>query len=221
MLNTHPLERRLAFHLSGLCGDSAARGAATLWPELVRAYGEAQRHYHTLEHVAQCLAWLDWCFSLAERPCELALALWFHDYVYDPARHDNEARSAAAARCMLARLGTPVDALERIEAMILATAGHAVSEGDLGLLLDIDLAILGAEPIEFARFEAQVREEYRAVSEPAYAQGRARALRTLRAREPIYSTPFLRAELEDRAQVNLCCALDRWDATAHMHSLTR
>ncbi len=215
MLSVHPLVPRLAYHLSGVCPAQAEQAALALFAELEKAYGEAHRHYHTLEHVAQCLAWLDWCWGLAERPQELGLALWFHDCVYDPARNDNEARSAAVARQRLAAWGAPAEVLARIEALILATAGHAASEGDVGLLLDIDLAILGAEPRAFARFEAQVREEYRAVPEPAYALGRARVLRGLCARTPFYSTPFLRAELEERAQANLERALRHWEALTY------
>src|SRR5690606_37091858 len=39
-----------------------------VWEELVQRYGESWRHYHTLEHVADCLERLDAWKSLAQRP---------------------------------------------------------------------------------------------------------------------------------------------------------
>jgi predicted metal-dependent HD superfamily phosphohydrolase len=114
---------------------------------LFARYGEAQRHYHTLKHIAVCLGWLATHASFAQRPAEIALALWFHDAVYDPRASDNEARSAELARERLGALGVGTEVTERIAAQILATREHlAAGDADTQLLLDIDLSILGASP---------------------------------------------------------------------------
>ena len=58
-----------------------ARGNAVL-DEIVRAYGEPHRHYHTLDHIAQLLGLLE---RTARRITELdavMLAILFHDAVY-------------------------------------------------------------------------------------------------------------------------------------------
>ncbi|HET8746111.1 MAG TPA: N-methyl-D-aspartate receptor NMDAR2C subunit, partial [Ramlibacter sp.] len=55
-----------------------------LYNQLVAAYSEAHRHYHTLQHLRACLAHLDAAATLAQHPVEVELALWFHDAVYDP-----------------------------------------------------------------------------------------------------------------------------------------
>ena len=66
-----------------------------LYEQLLQAYSEPQRHYHTLQHLAECLQLQSESAHLAQHPAEIAIALWFHDAVYDVKAHDNEARSAA------------------------------------------------------------------------------------------------------------------------------
>ncbi len=205
----HPaLSASLARSLASLGADV---DPDALYARLASAYGEPHRHYHTLAHVADTLGWLDWSYSLAERPHEIALALWFHDVVYDPARADNEAESAGVAREELTRAGVASEAVERIAALIMATRDHDAQRGDAALLVDIDLSILGASEEAFAEFERQVREEYRAYDDRAYALGRARVLRKLASREPLFHTPFLAEELAQRAQRNLARAIASWE----------
>src|SRR5262249_28427939 len=72
--------------------------------ELSAAYLEPGRCYHTLDHIAALLRQLDEHRAVARDADALALAIIFHDVVYDPLRHDNEARSAALARARLTSL---------------------------------------------------------------------------------------------------------------------
>jgi len=73
--------------------------------EIHRAYSEPHRHYHTLEHIAHALARFDGIRSRVDAADAAELALWLHDFVYDPRTKDNEARSAAYARRLLAEGG--------------------------------------------------------------------------------------------------------------------
>jgi predicted metal-dependent HD superfamily phosphohydrolase len=189
---------------------------APVFARLRTAYEQPHRHYHTLEHIAHALGWLDWNCGRAQRPHEIALALWYHDCVYDPLRKDNEAASAQLARRELLGASVARDAVERIEAMILATGEHAAAQDDTALLVDIDLAILGAAPEDFERFEQQVREEYRMFDDTTYARGRAHALSRLAARRPLYGTRFMSDELEERARKNLARALAHWQGRAQL-----
>src|SRR6478752_7258222 len=75
---------------AGGSGDANA-----CFDSLVRRYAEGWRYYHTLRHVDSCLDWLEWCRGLAQKHAEVALALWYHDVVYDPRGSDNERQSAA------------------------------------------------------------------------------------------------------------------------------
>lgn len=165
---------------------------------------EPHRHYHTLEHLDECLAWLD-TVDGAERPDELAIALFFHDAVYDPARADNEAQSAALFVHMAA--GAPAPVVERVAALILSTASHEGS-GDAALLADIDLAILGAPPARYDRFERDVRREYAIYDDASYSAGRRRVLAGFLERLSIYQTPPFQ-RLEPQARDNLARSLAR------------
>jgi len=181
----------------------AQRVDPAVWDELVVRYGERRRHYHTLEHVAGCLAGLDAYRVLAERSEEVELALWFHDAVYVPWKSDNEERSAELAERWLEAMGVPSDRRQRIARYILATKRHQPASGDQGLVLDLDLSILGAPAERFDRYEEQIRKEYAFVPGPLYRRRRRELLEELLARPALYNHAPIRAGLEPRARENL------------------
>ncbi|WP_341886610.1 N-methyl-D-aspartate receptor NMDAR2C subunit [Variovorax sp. YR752] len=176
----------------------------TLQQELQHRYSEPQRQYHTMQHLGECLAWFDQEQALAERPGEVALALWFHDAIYDVHAHDNEARSADWARQALQAAGADAAAADRVHALVMATRHDAVPEGrDAELLIDIDLSILGAERARFDEYECQVHAEYGFVPEEIRLPRRRAILQRFLDRPAIYATPRLHALLEARARENL------------------
>jgi len=183
----------------GLVGDPALRDA------LLNAWDGPGRHYHTTQHLTECLQLLERWQGCADQPAELALALWFHDAVYDPRATDNEARSADQARIALQAAGASRARIEHIRGLILATATHLPTDGDADtrLMLDIDLAILAASPARFAEYEAQIRAEYAWVPEPLYQEKRRAVLAGFHARSPLYLTPAIAAVLEAPARRNL------------------
>ena len=96
-----------------------SRPEAGLPERLISCYSEPQRHYHTLQHLGECLSWLDCLRELAQRPAEIELALWFHDAIYEVRRRDNESRSADWAREALLRAGASIDVADRVQAMVM------------------------------------------------------------------------------------------------------
>lgn len=178
-----------------------ARGEAP-FAELMQRWREPHRHYHDLTHLEECLAWR----ARVEGSPELTLALWFHDAVYEPRRHDNEAASAALFERHARAASIPSERSARVCALVLSTATHDAHEGEAALLGDIDLAILSAPPARFARFEHDVRREYAHVGDAAYRLGRARVLRGFLERLAIYRTPAFE-HLEGEARRNLTRAL--------------
>lgn len=175
-------------------------------PALEAAYAEPHRRYHTRAHIDACLGLLDQVDGLSDADRRLLTwAIWWHDAVYDPARPDNEAASAAMARRDLTALGAPPAAIEEVARLILLTSGHAVEPGDrLGaLLVSIDLAVLGGDAVDYDAYAAGVRAEYGFVPEPAFRAGRARVMRRFLDAETIFPDPAFRARLEARARANI------------------
>ncbi|MCB9740113.1 MAG: N-methyl-D-aspartate receptor NMDAR2C subunit [Deltaproteobacteria bacterium] len=175
---------------------------------VLAAYAEPQRAYHTGVHLEECLALFDEVRALAQRPAEVALALFYHDVVYAPRRQDNEARSAAQAATALRGAGADPATIARVEAWIMATRDHGeTDDADAALVVDIDLAILAAPPARFAAYQEQIRQEYRWVPAWIYRRKRAEVLRHFLAKQPIYRTAALAARFEEPARANLRAAL--------------
>jgi predicted metal-dependent HD superfamily phosphohydrolase len=176
---------------------------------LAAAYAEPQRAYHTATHIHEVLHWFDLvCDEVGWRePADVYLAILFHDVVYDPTRHDNEARSAALAKQLVA-------ASERTCELILLTAQHGLLDAakvdhDAAHFLDADTAILGASAAVFDDYDAAIRVEYQHVPDAAYRTGRAAFLQTMLARERIFLTELFHQQLDVRARDNIARALAR------------
>lgn len=178
--------------------------ASQVFRDLCDRYSEPHRAYHTLQHLGECLAWVDRAAGLAENPAAVELALWFHDAVYDTRRADNEARSADLAVQTIEGVGGVNSLQQSVRAMILATQ-HAAAPNtlDMRLVIDIDLAILGADEDRFAQYEAQIRQEYFWVPGPVFCQRRAEMLQGWLNRPTIFTVDCFRERLEHQAQQNL------------------
>lgn len=181
-----------------------------LFAELERRYREAQRHYHTLRHLEECFAALDDMRTAGDDTTAIELALWFHDAIYDVHRHDNEEQSAAWAASCLERAGVPRPTVDKVTALILATRHHAAgADPEACLLVDTDLAILGAAPPRFREYERQIRAEYAHVPDDVFAHKRREILEEFLQRPALFATPAGRARYEGQARINLSEALAR------------
>ncbi|TPN01002.1 hypothetical protein [Mesorhizobium sp. B2-1-3A] len=188
--------------------------AEPLKQELSALYRAEDRHYHNLAHIEAMLALAgDYRASLHD-PEAVEAAIWFHDAIYDSRAKDNEARSAALAEKKLAG-STDAGRLNRISAMILATATHqlplfdnAAATRDASLFLDMDLSVLGSAPNAFDAYERAVRHEYGWVEEPMWRAGRAAVLKDFLARPHIFHTPEFRQRFEPQARLNMARSLE-------------
>jgi predicted metal-dependent HD superfamily phosphohydrolase len=91
-----------------------------------------------------------------------------------------------------------------VQALVMATRHAARPSGlDEELLVDVDLAILGADPERFDEYQVEVRAEYAWVPGPLFRHKRREVLAGFLARPAIYSTPGFRARFEAQARANL------------------
>jgi predicted metal-dependent HD superfamily phosphohydrolase len=182
-----------------------------LYAQLIQQYAEPQRKYHTLQHLAECIAQLEPALGLCAHPGEVEIALWFHDAIYDLARTDNEMQSALWAVRALASAGLSAEVCERVKKLVLATRHSALpATDDERLLVDADLAILGAGPARFEEYERQIRQEYGAVPFDVFCARRRAILAQFLERPQLYSTEFFRNALEARARENIARSLSSY-----------
>ena len=201
MTNSEPLFERSWQHAWQGLGATPPAG---LLQALLAAYAEPQRRYRTRQHLAECLAHFEAVQNRAQHPAEVELALWFHDAVYDIKGKDNELRSAQWAAQALGEAGLAEAICGRVHELVMATRHEVLPEhDDARLLVDIDLAILGADPERFAEYDAQVRAEYAWVPWPIYGIKRKQVLQGFLQRQAIYATPYFHARLEQQARANL------------------
>jgi predicted metal-dependent HD superfamily phosphohydrolase len=208
---------RWTVDLGGVAPAADQDAVAAVGADLLRRLGEPHRRYHTSRHLSEMFAALDELEAggaVDRREAALArVAAWFHDAVYDPAAAPgaNEADSAGLAVQRLRELGAAEPDVETVRRLVLATERHEVP-GAPGLgaaFHDADLWILSADVERFDGYCAEVRAEYAAVPDDAYAAGRTAVLRPFLARDTVYATAHAQRTWDERARLNLARELSR------------
>lgn len=181
-----------------------------------RAYSQPPRPYHGWSHIQSVLREFDLVMNGPgwRQPVEVALAVLFHDAVYDAGRKDNEAKSAELAREAIRGLNRPAIDTERVVQLIELTARHGkLNRADLDLdaqhFLDCDMAILGSSPADFDAYDRAVAEEYAPhVNALLYRIGRRRFLSNLLGADRLFLSDFFHQRLDAAARANLRRALE-------------
>lgn len=186
---------------------------------VLACHREPHRRYHTATHVMWVLrhvarlasaesnaATPDGSHPALDLPA-IQLAALYHDIVYDPRAADNEARSAVLAERAAAELGWPPGRAQLVGRLVLATAGHHATDTNEAVLVDADLAILGAAPAEYQAYVHGVRTEYAHVTDPQWRTGRAAVLRGFVALPQLFNTDTMRTARESRARANIAAEL--------------
>jgi predicted metal-dependent HD superfamily phosphohydrolase len=139
------------------------------------------------------------------------LAVFFHDWVYEPQASGNEAASVLAFLDFAAEVGLEDGPKEKVMRLVEATVRHRVSDedmlpgesGDLGLFLDFDLEVLGREWAEYEFYAGQIRREYACFGEREFSEGRVSVLRGFLERDRVYFSEVYHREREEAARENM------------------
>lgn len=182
------------------------------YEEVLRYYGEPHRAYHNLQHLKECLQVRRYINAACQASAEVELALWFHDAIYDPLRSDNELRSAQWLDDVARDSGLDDETRRRLYDLVMVTRHDgAPATADEAVLVDTDLAILGASFERFEEYDQQIRREYQFVPLPVYRQKRRQVLEGFLARGRIYTTAAYFDAFEQQARANLARAIERLD----------
>lgn len=202
------LDQRLLRALRSLNPSVSSTATGPLWRQVQRRYSEPHRHYHTLTHIERMFSEFDVISDCLDRPYLVALAIFYHDVIYEPQRSDNEAQSADFMQSELQSYLT-AEQVEQIKALIMMTASHKLAEvdgiqaSDAAYFLDLDLCILGAPWDEYQHYAKAVRLEYRHVSKADYQAGRTAVLQSLLAHDRLYISDDYYERLESVARDNI------------------
>ena len=203
------LGKVFAQHFTAINSAVEPEKVNNLWQDIAIRYNEAQRAYHSLQHIEQLFMQFEQIKYVLNEPHLIALALFYHDVIYEPTRADNELKSAEYAVKAL-RPYLLAAQCQHIYALIMMTANHELAECsnaqknfDAAYLLDMDLSILGACWSEYEQYAQAVRQEYAHVSNADYRVGRIAVLTELLAHPTLYLTDYYSTRLETQARQNI------------------
>lgn len=175
----------------------------------LRAQYDGMGHaYHNWAHIQAMLADFERVRAQIANPAAVETAIYFHDAIYVPGSGTNEADSAdLMAHWMAGRMNAAT--LEAARDLILATASHVVADlpdvlaADCALLLDMDLAVLGAETAIFEAYDAGIRSEFASVPWEIYRPARRQVMQGFLERERLYLTETFHRSHDRAARENL------------------
>ena len=181
-----------------------------IWEEISEVHQALGRYYHSLEHLSDIYKNLLLARHLIADFESVLYAMFFHDFVYDPQRRDNEEESARTAVEKMKQLNLPDKLMDQTQTHILATrADSLIQLEDSGYFVDSDLAVLGSPAETYLAYADNVRREYQRFPDFLYNPGRRNVLRHFLQKEHIYHSTFFRKRYETQARENLTAELER------------
>jgi len=197
-----------SFHADVAACNGTPADAARWYDRLIQHYTEPQRHYHTTTHLTAMLHCATQHNPAIPDPLTLRLAIYFHDIVYNPQRHDNEAESVRLFNVFAVDVGLDTVIATQVRHYIDCTVSHtvpveSVENVSLCYFLDFDLEVLSRSEEAYDVYAAQIALEYAHVSRDAYHSGRSAVLQKFLQRDRLYFTEAFREAHEAQARRNL------------------
>lgn len=185
--------------------------------ELLCSWQSAGRAYHGIRHLVEVLAAIDMLAEETRDPDAVRIAAWYHGVEFSADRRvlyahrggEDPLAGSRRAEAELSALGVPPDAVAHISAMVVQADRHAPrsDDSDAKVLIDADLATLGAEPQRYAAYRRSIRQEYAHVEDEEYLETRIAILRKLMARGRIFVSP-MGQQWEEAARENISAELE-------------
>lgn len=212
--NKDDIIHHLKTEFNDLITQYGTNSSVSDWADaLIQAYSEPQRHYHTTRHIYSMLQCFEQNKSRISEPMVIELAIYFHDWIYDPLAKDNEIQSLGVFESFASEMKLSDDLRDKVCIFIKATIKHAIPEGnehdeDLKLFLDFDLEVLSRNEAEYQEYSREIRQEYIHFSDIDYTNGRIKVLETFIERPNLYFSTFFREQKEDIARRNIKAEID-------------
>ncbi len=172
------------------------------WFDLEKAYSNKSRHYHNLTHIKDMILSFETYLDKLQKPNEILFSIFYHDYIYNSRKKDNELKSTQYALSILPK-NISFDGQLVFDA-ICATQQHQHNAiEDINWLIDFDLKILAQDWEDYQIYFEQIRKEYRIYPDLLYKPGRAKALKHFLENESIFQTDEFRNLYEEKARMNI------------------
>lgn len=173
---------------------------------IIEAYSASYRFYHNIDHIFEMLDSFDSIKHLVEYPIDMELAIFYHDFIYDPKNSHNEESSVIS---MAIYTGLNYSKYARARNLILATRHipGADLSNDEKWIVDLDLMIFGVNREDFYKYCNAIRDEYSHVDEETYRYERKKFLLGMINRENIYNTQYMRYKFGRAAVENINWAI--------------
>jgi predicted metal-dependent HD superfamily phosphohydrolase len=171
-----------------------------LLEEIIAAYSEPHRFYHTAQHLLQLFS------ALNQAGCNdeaVLWAAWYHDFTYIPTKTNNEKVSAQKAVQCLQSMGLSTKLISQVQLFIEATKTHKTQDALCQLFLDADMSILGAASVDYEVYAQKVKQEFSAVIPFLFRRGRRHFLVALLKSPRIFKTDYFHAHYEKSARANM------------------
>lgn len=175
-----------------------------VYHQLVDAYNEPHRVYHSLRHIESCLKVFDEISELLDEPDEVELAIWFHDVIYNIGDKQNEQLSANFFMTLTDGLFTN-ECRDSVYRHIMATR-HDCSEithKDTKLMVDIDLSSFGSPWADFLADSKNVQAEMSHLTDAQYNQKQMSFHQSLLSQPTFFNSDYFLKNYEDQARSNL------------------
>jgi predicted metal-dependent HD superfamily phosphohydrolase len=212
MSATFTLAQRLCqrFEVLTMSFDTSAHISQSWGNTLVGRYSEPHRHYHTISHVGAMIACLDAQQVNIKDSAAVELAIFFHDWIYEPQSGSNETESVLAFQDYATEIRLDKDLRDKVVRLVEATVKHGVLEhipyderGDMELFLDFDMEVLSREWEEYTIYADQIRKEYSCFTDQEYGSGRTKVLQSFLQKKRIYFSDSFHVDKEESARRNL------------------